>query len=153
MAGACSSPSNPLSLANGGTGVSAASDAALLADLGALALVATTGPTTTPYTLAATGAPIVILTWTAPNDSKMHRFTVNATQRVTANETGGVIQVAFNAPDGTASTFNLFPGGGSQALTAASGSRQVEPNTTVTVSQTSNLTGGAAILWADLFAS
>jgi hypothetical protein len=94
-----------------------------------------------------------LFTWTAPNDGALHRFTINATQHVTGAETGGVIQVAFTAPDGTASTFNLFAGGSGLGVTSGTGSRQVEAGTVVTVSQSTALTAGAAILWADLLAA
>jgi hypothetical protein len=94
-----------------------------------------------------------ILTWTAPNDGALHRFTANGTQHVTSTETGGIIQVAFTAPDGTASTFNLFAGGSGAGVTAGTGSRHVQAGTTVTVSQSSALSGGAAKVWIDLWAA
>lgn len=114
-----------------------------------LGLAATTGQA--GYVLVnGTGT---IYTWTAPADGGLHRFTLNATQHVTVAETGGVIQVAFTAPDGTASTFNLFAGGSGVGVTSGTGSRQVQAGSTVTVSQSTALTLGAATIWADLWAA
>lgn len=96
-----------------------------------------------------------IITWTAPSDGAMHRFILVGLLRVTGTETGGAISVSFTAPDGTAS--------GPQQVSAAGQAAGlhnfstifntvVQPGSTVTVSQTSALTAGAAVWWGEIWA-
>jgi hypothetical protein len=97
-----------------------------------------------------------ILSWTAPNDGALHRVMVVGTLHVTSAETGGTINVNFTAPDGTS--------GANQALFSAShgggvfgpdkpGTLIVQAGTVVSVQQGSALTVGAAVLWAEIWAS
>lgn len=118
---------------------------------------------TSPWSqLAATpfaGVPLIngtqnVLTWTAPNDGVMHRVLVMGTQHVTSTETGGTINLGVTLPDGTAASFQLFASG------AATGAHNlsfetylVAPNTTVTISQATALTAGAAKVWFELWGS
>lgn len=89
-----------------------------------------------------------ILTWNTPADGNMHPFSVYGAEFVTASETGGAIVVNFTfgghpvqiglvAPAGAG--FNSFAGAPIIA----------DPNTTVTVQQSTALTaGGPTTLWA-----
>jgi hypothetical protein len=115
-----------------------------------LTLKATTGPAGFALQNGTPG----ILTWTAPADGQLHRFLITSGLDVTSVATGGAIAVSFTLPDGTAvSNVTLF--GGSQAAgTPNPGNsflRTVKAGTTVTVTQTSALTAGAAVLWAEIW--
>ena len=124
------------------------------AGTGALAPLAATA--VTGYTLVnGTGT---IITWTAPSDGALHRVLLFAVLRVTSTETGGACQLALTLPDGTGGTKSLF----AAALTAntyypssASCPSQVliEAGTAVSVTQSSALTGGAAVVYAELWGS
>jgi hypothetical protein len=108
----------------------------------------TTGAT--PYTLVnGTGN---ILTWTAPNDGALHRVMVLCNLLVTSAETAGAIGLSIILPNGTGKVPGVLSGGSGAGLTQVTQTYFVEANTTVTLEQTSALTGGAAILWADLWA-
>lgn len=102
------------------------------------------------------GTPTII-SWTAPNDGKLHRFLLSATQHVTSAQTGGGVNVTYTAPDGSAGT--LFPFGAgngvgvSGPLAASQGPVEVEAGSTVTVVQGGALTAGAATVWAELWGS
>src|ERR1019366_9155796 len=115
-----------------------------------LSLLATTG--TAGYTLVnGTGT---IITWTAPNDGNLHRVMLASSSSVTTLEVGGATSIAFTPPTGSAGTSTPY----AAALSAASRSSQpifaiVGPGTTVTFSQASALTGGAATIWAELWGS
>ena len=134
------------SLANG----SATADAAAFGQI--LASQATTG--TTGYTLVnGTGN---IITWTTPNDGALHRFLIVAGMHVTSTETGGQITASYTLPDGTAATHTMFAAGlttGDQLLSGVQFMLTVEANTAVTVKQATALTGGAAIMWAEIWGS
>lgn len=92
-----------------------------------------------------------ILSWTAPNDDQMHRFTVYYVVRVTSAETGGASQVTWNGPDGTAVTTALDPGGHGNGMFSGSQQKLIAPGSTVTVQQSSALTVGAALMWSELW--
>ena len=113
---------------------------------------ATTG--TTGYTLVnGTGN---IITWTTPNDGALHRIAVFAAIHVSSGETGGVIALTYTLPDGTASATHTLLGGAQSAGDAGpalTGLLLVKANTTVTVKQSTALTGGAAIMWAEIWGS
>lgn len=93
-----------------------------------------------------------ILTWTAPNDGNMHRISVVGVLHVTSAETGGAVTIPYLAPDGSGSTTTLFAGGAGLGTTGASADRIVQAGSTVTLSQASALTVGAAVLWAEIWA-
>jgi hypothetical protein len=95
-----------------------------------------------------------ILTWTAPNDGQQHRVQVFASLHVTSTETGGVINLTGVFPDGTSATFQLIAGSQGSGTFSPNPARQiiVEAGQTVTVTQTA-LTGGAAVLWAEIWGS
>lgn len=116
-----------------------------------------------PVLVAATpaaGTPLVngtpsILTWTAPNDGQVHEFELVATLAVASLETGGAVGLTFTFPGGGAAAPAVFTAG--QAVGSFNGSvgakRLVAPGTTVTLAQTSALTGGAATLFAQIWAN
>lgn len=96
-----------------------------------------------------------IVTWTAPNDGNMHRVFVLVEQHVTNTETGGAIGLATTAPDNTSHTFTPtgFSGGSGVSYASFAQSALVYPGTAVTLEQTSALTGGACVLWAEIWGS
>jgi hypothetical protein len=97
-----------------------------------------------------------ILSWAVPNDGVLHRVQFFGTLHVTSTETGGTINVNFTAPDGTSgandAVFSASHGAGVFGPDKA-GLLMVEAGTTVTVQQGSALTGGAAVLWAEIWGS
>ena len=94
-----------------------------------------------------------ILTWTAPSDGALHRVSILATLDVTSGATAGALGVTITAPDGTSGTLSLFAGGHTAALygPAAPMDLIVQSGSTVTVAQTSGLSGGAATVWAEIW--
>lgn len=95
-----------------------------------------------------------IITWTAPNDGLLHRVLVFINASVTVSETGGACGTSITSPDGTTHVPGTL-GGGSTAgsLPNVTQSLFVKAGTTVTVQQTSALTAGTAVVWADIWAS
>ena len=105
------------------------------------------------------GTPTILI-WTAPADGKQHRFMVFASMNVTVTEVGGAVGVAFTTPDQGSLTNNAFPGlftgaqgAGNNYAQAYAVSQVVKPGSTVVVAQTSALTSGAAVLWAEIWGS
>jgi hypothetical protein len=144
----------PARLPVGTAGQSLQVAAGLPAWANALTPLATTGAA--GYTLVnGTGN---VITWTAPNDGAMHRVLIFAVLRVTSNETGGLITVAYTLPDASAHTNNLIGGGqaaGTYFPLNSNGPQEllVQANTAVTIAQGSALTGGAGVLWAEIWGS
>lgn len=96
-----------------------------------------------------------IITWTTPNDGLLHRFAIFAALHVASTETGGQITVSYTLPDATATTHTLFGAGnatGDQAP-ALPFLLTVQANTAVTVKQATALTGGTAVMWAEIWGS
>lgn len=97
-----------------------------------------------------------ILTWTAPNDGQNHRVTVFLVKTVTVTEVGGGIAISLGS---TGSIQTPYAGGSSAAASpivpGAGGFYQymVPPGATVTISQSSALTGGASKINAEIWAS
>jgi hypothetical protein len=116
-----------------------------------MSVVATTD---TPGFALQNGTPNII-SWTAPNDGQMHRFMLNTTQVVSVLEVGGQVNLNWTNPDGTA--FTPVQYGAGNAVGAHSPSAQVngvcKSGQTVTLAQTTALTSGAVIVWAELWAS
>jgi hypothetical protein len=129
-------------LANG----SAASDAVAFGQVMSLqAATAVAG-----YTLVnGTGT---IISWTAPSDGQLHRFTVLASQDVTVTEVGGQIQLNVTLPDASINGQNLFGPNGAAGTRINSLGGIVEAGSTVLVKQNSALTSGAAVTWAEIWA-
>jgi hypothetical protein len=95
-----------------------------------------------------------IISWTAPNDGQNHRVMIFGGKRVTLAETGGVIQVNATDPGGGAIARQLDAGGhvaGDYVYTAAQ--FVVQAGTTVTVQQSSALTAGTSVTWAEIWGS
>lgn len=92
-----------------------------------------------------------ILTWTAPNDTNQHRVQVTYEQRVTIAETGGAVTLTFTDPGGNGASRSLEAGGGGVANASATQDVLIAPNTVATLSQSSALTAGATIMWAQLW--
>jgi hypothetical protein len=115
-----------------------------------LGLLATTG--LNGYTLVnGTGN---IVSWTAPNDGALHRILLVVQLAVSSTETGGQVNVTFTAPNGSAETATIFPGNKGAGVAAASYTVFfIEANTAFTLTQASDLTGGASVLWAELWGS
>jgi len=111
--------------------------------------VASTGPAG----FALQNATPNILTWTAPADGQMHRFMIIEVVHVTALETGGITQVAWTAPDGTATSTQLNAGAHAIGEFSTSQIKLVAPGTTVTYQQSGALTGGAAQAYAEIWAA
>ena len=136
----------PLPVIDGGIGATTA--AAGLANLGGLGLQATTGAA--GFALQ-NGTPN-ILTWTAPNDGNLHRVVILGNLIVTSAETGGAIGVTnLTSPSGANHSPGLSAGGVGVSLVTYTQSFFVEAGTTVTLAQTSALTAGAAVFWADIW--
>lgn len=115
----------------------------------ALALQASTGAG--GYTLVnGTGN---IIAWTAPNDGAMHRVLIMCCLLVTTTEVGGQITANVTLPNGNNKVPGLFSGASGAGLSQGSFSYFVEANTNVTVAQGSALASGAAILWAEIWAT
>ena len=95
-----------------------------------------------------------IISWTAPNDGNLHRAIVMSSLKVTSNETGGQIG-ATSVDPASGSAFN-----GLYAANQAAGSYSsnapgliLGANQAVAVEQATALTGGAAVLWAEIWGS
>jgi len=112
-----------------------------------LASLATTGPAGFPLQ----DATPTILTWTAPADGFIHRVLVNCAWHVTSTETGGVVQVEITLPDGTTKGNELSAGGQAGGEYFSLTGYLVEPGSSVSLDQTSALTAGAALWWAEFY--
>lgn len=118
-----------------------------------MGLIASTD-TASPNGVALVNGTPVILSWAVPADGRRHRFQLIASLTVASLETGGEVDLAWTAPDGTViSGVPVFAAGLAAGVSAGFFSRLVKPGTTVTFSQGSALTGGAATLWAELWGS
>lgn len=98
-----------------------------------------------------------IITWAVPNDGRLHRFAVFASEDVISATTGGAVTVSWTLPDGTAASWVILPATqGATGFVAAQNSSYLvlcRPGTTVTVTQSSALTGGSAVAWAEIWGS
>jgi hypothetical protein len=92
-----------------------------------------------------------IFTWTAPNDGKLHMIFLSALTVVTSAETGGAWGINLTEADNTVRTPGLSAGSLGTGATRSFTSYMIQPNTVVTVEQTSALTVGAATVWAELW--
>jgi hypothetical protein len=92
-----------------------------------------------------------ILSWTAPNDGQLHRVLVGLSQHVTVAETGGTVTLTYTYPDGQAQTRTPYPGGsGTGSSTQGPFYERVQAGTTVSIQQTTALTLGTAVIWAEI---
>lgn len=112
-----------------------------------LYIVATTG--TTGYTLVnGTGN---ILTWTAPSDGNLHRVVLFADLDVSSGTTGGAIQLTYTNQAGDSQSVTELSGTQSGGAHRAFDGMLVKAGTTVTLAQSSAMTGGAATLTAEIW--
>lgn len=97
-----------------------------------------------------------LVTWTAPDDGQLHRVTVYSSQLIGSSQTGGTVSVQATVPGaGSAHFSQVFPGGSGASAAGLIGTPYtavVGPGSTVTVSQTSALTGGDGTVWAEIWA-
>lgn len=95
------------------------------------------------------------VTWAAPSDGAMHRVLVFATLHVSTAQTAGAIQAIVTIPDGTSNNKAMFAGGLSSNEYYSTGPAVflVEGGTSLSVFQSSAQTGGAAVLFAELWGS
>jgi hypothetical protein len=98
-----------------------------------------------------------IFTWTSPNDGNMHRILVFSSMNVTVAQTGGAINLSFTDPGSTFRSRLMYNGGlGVGYLTQSGNTPQaftVAPGSVNTLLQGSAQTAGAAVLWAEVWAS
>lgn len=99
--------------------------------------------------------PQVFATWTPPNDGKLHRFIVHQVKTVSAAETGGYIQVVFQAPDGTSCASTIMPGQQGTGFTTGVSSFPFicRGGIPVTVQLFNGLTLGASVYWCEIWGS
>jgi hypothetical protein len=97
----------------------------------------------------------VILSWTAPNDGKLHRVMVAAAILVAVTEVGGLVQLQWTGPGaGSAQSSPVFAAallGGTAAQPGAGPSVMVAPGSTVSLVQGAALTVGAATVYAEFW--
>lgn len=136
----------PVAVSDGGTGeTTAAAGLAALGGLGQVAATAAAG-------FALENATPTILSWKAPADGQVHRVMLTTALDVTAAETGGQITLQTVLPNGTAANPVAYPGGAAIGLGQYATERLVESGSTVSLVQSSALTAGAAVLWAQIWA-
>lgn len=95
-----------------------------------------------------------ILTWAVPNDGRLHTVLTHGVKVVTSLETGGAVIITYT-PSGSGSQSNTLIAGGqavSNGILFTVASVVAQPNTTVTVSQQTNLTAGASSIYASILA-
>jgi hypothetical protein len=93
-----------------------------------------------------------IVSWSAPSDGNLHLVFMPAVLHVTSAETGGAITYSYTLPDGTTqSGESLYAASTGTGIHAAGGSFYCEPGSTFTVSQSSALTAGVAVLFLQLW--
>jgi hypothetical protein len=95
-----------------------------------------------------------ILSWTVPNDGNMHNCMLFGEVVVSSDTTGGAISINYLDPAGGSRTFTAFAG--SYASTGAKSQSagvqlSVAPNQTVTVTESTAQSAGAAIFYGTLW--
>lgn len=117
---------------------------------GPLSLQATTG--SSGFALQ-NGTP-TILSWTAPADGQPHRVVLVTENIVTVAETGGQCSVNFTPPSGAAQSAVVYGGALGVGYRGPNNTGfTVAPGTTVTFTQSTALTAGAATVFAELWGS
>ena len=92
-----------------------------------------------------------IISWQVPDNGQQHPFMVIGQANVTGAETGGEVQVTYTPASGAAGTLTLSAGGlgtGVHAFTFEA--RVAAPGSVVTVTQSTALTAGAAVINASI---
>lgn len=101
------------------------------------------------------GTPTVI-SWTAPNDGKLHYVAVFAEIVVSNAETGGQITAILNDPAGGNHNREVIQGGQGAGFVGMDGGSQtfvIQAGSTFSIVQNTALTAGAATLWAGIWGS
>lgn len=103
------------------------------------------------YTLINGTGPI--LTWQTPNDGLMHVCQIMGMIRVTSAETGGQIQSNGTSPDGSPFVQFTSDAGGHPIGHFEMSAMYIAlaPNTLYTMAQSTALTAGAAVCWAQIW--
>jgi hypothetical protein len=103
--------------------------------------------------VALSGAGQTVLTWTAPSDGQLHRVSLYVDLNVTTLDVGGAVSWTYTNPAGAVSSnLNLISGGAAVGAHRATDGAIVEAGSTVTITVAA-LTGGAAVIWAELWGS
>lgn len=116
---------------------------------------AVTGPQsggTTSAGIALVNGPQTFLSITTPNDGKMHAVVFNGVLIVTSNQTGGGVQANYTQA-GVAQNSQAFAGNAVGTYNLNNVLVTVDPNTTVSLTQWQNLTGGAAKFYGSIIVS
>lgn len=99
------------------------------------------------------------LQWTAPNDGKLHTVECFLQKVVTSNETGGQVDVTFTlggstvtSPGGPPLPASHVVGTVISSLSTGWSPISIDPSSTITIRQTTALTGGASAFYGSLFA-
>lgn len=136
----------PLPVADGGTGATTAA-----AGLAALGGIVQQSATPAAGVALVNGTP-GILTWTSPNDGKLHVAMVLGLLNVSVAETGGQVTYSYTSPSGVAHSPQMFASGlGVGDAVFAVSVVIVQANTVVSVNQATALTVGASVLWAEIW--
>lgn len=131
--------SPPLSVANGGTGVTTGT------------LVNQASTPLAGYTMInGTG---VICSWTVPNDGKLHRAQCFLSLNVSSAETGGAITFTYTDPGGGAGSAVAIAAAQGTGTTRGFTGAEVQAGTVVAVNQNTALTVGAAVLYGEIWGS
>lgn len=110
------------------------------------------------YTLASSGVPATIATWTAPNDGLLHRVLLFTEAHITTVATGGSVQTTFTAPDGVSTNKSVFgaftgvnfyyPSNGPSPTNLV-----IQAGSTFSIVQNATLSSGAGVVWAEIWGS
>lgn len=93
-----------------------------------------------------------ILSYTFPNDGFNHRFIIICSIVVSTLETGGAVTQTYTAPGGTPSVPQITGGGSAVGTVQANYRAGISGSgTAVTIQQSSALTAGAAVLYAEIW--
>lgn len=109
-----------------------------------------------PAGMALVNATPTFLSWTAPNDGNLHRFTIELELVVATLEVGGQISVSRGTPGTNAVTVfasALAAGSYSGHSVAFALQGLLQPGDTILVNQSAALTSGAATLYGEIWGS
>ena len=122
---------------------------------GQIAAAVAPAATTGAAGAALQNATSTLLSWTAPDDGQLRAVSLAAVLDVTVAESGGALALASTASGSIPATSQTVNAGGGAIGTyvASTSSVVVGPGATVTLSQTSALTAGAATVFAVILAS
>ena len=92
-------------------------------------------------------------TWTPPDDGQLHRVVVFNSMQVSSAETGGLINLTFETPDGTPQSVGIYNQNQGVGFNFAFFQCPfiVKGGSPVSIVQGTALTAGAAVLWAEIW--